>query len=40
LVKELEPALEDDAESLVTIVWKLVALSAEVEGRGLAVTRN
>jgi hypothetical protein len=40
LVKELEPALEDDAESLVTIVWKLVALSAEVEGRGLNVTRN
>jgi hypothetical protein len=40
LVKELEPALEDDAESLVTIVWKLVALSAEVEGRGLAVPRS
>jgi hypothetical protein len=39
LVKELEPALEEDAESLVTIVWKLVALSAEVEGRGLSVTR-
>lgn len=40
LVKELEPALEDDAESLVMIVWKLVALSAEVEGRGLAVAKR